>query len=355
MKKLIPEILAFLLIFAGCTGADSTAENIHGSTFSAAAGDDPGNIAEPVEAAAESPFKGLPVEETDMSFSPLVNKKSFDNQLFCYDGRGNIYFANPADNLYLYVYDGEDCRAAAEMPVCGLGYDGGYVYFLSGKAVNIEDDIGPSGYPYRYDPRTGETKKLGEAQTESLTVIDGELYGLNFEADCYAYKYDSGERLFNSFYIQKTGDYFLTCRPEGNGIAFYLENGDISHLFITEDIPRNPVFSYGKCFYIDQNTHELKSVNLTDGSVNVYCSGGIGDFTLMGGDLYIIDSDQFLCRYDEGKLSRLNDVRQFESLYSDDGHLYGIGKEYSAASGRMEYFFVKLGDDFSAEIISRRE
>lgn len=357
MKKLLPEILAALLIFSGCTGntpadtAPETEPDTAGTSYSP--GDDPENITE--IAPIENPFKGLPPEEVDTDFSPLVNKKAFDYQLFCYDGNGNIYFANPADGFHLYVYDGRECKAVSDIPACSLGYDGGYVYFLTGEAIKIDDIIFPAGYPRRYDPGTGETQVLGEERTECLTVIDGKMYCLSSDAACYVYDYESGERLFDSFYIQKTGDFFLTSRPGENEIGFYLESGDTSHPFIMGDIPVNPVFSYGKCFYIDQNTHNFKSVDMKSGSVTVCCTEGVSDFTLLDGQLYIIGTDGFLYRYDEVKLTKLNETQQFECLYSDNVSLYGVGKEYSLASGRMEYFFVKFNDDFSADVIGRED
>lgn len=311
--------------------------------------------------AAEEPFTGLPEDQTVRGFSPQVNQKVFDYRFFCYDDSGNIYFSNPKDNFHLYSYNvsgdhvsGDhvsQCSQLTDFPAFGLDYYDGSVYFLTDdRRINL-DDMGENyGIPYKYDLRTGEVQKIGDEIIHSMTVIDGEIYGLNMENACYVYKYGEGEKLFNSFDIKKTGDYFLTNESDGDTVRFYLQSPDDRRLFIDDDIPINGSFAFGKFYYKGQESHELRSVDLSDGETFVYGSG-MPDYTLLGGELYILGTDGFLYLYKDGSLTKLDDAHQYDTVYSDNKNLYAIGKEYSLASSRMEYFFVKLDENFVPEVL----
>ncbi|MDE6593398.1 MAG: DUF5050 domain-containing protein [Oscillospiraceae bacterium] len=305
----------------------------------------------PAEQAAEEPFTGLPEDQIVQGFSPQVNQKTFDYRFFCYDDSGNIYFSNPKDNFHLYSYNGSDCKQLTDFPAFGLNHYDGSVYFLTDDHnINIDDQVETYGTPYKYDLWTDELQKIGDEIIHSMTVIDGEIYGLNMENDCFVYKYGEGEKLFNSFDIKKTGDYFLTFESDGDTIRSYLNSPDDRRLFITDDIPINGSFAFGKYYYKGQESHELRSVDLSNGEIYVY-GKGMSDYTLLNGELYILGTDGFLYLYKDGSLTKLDDAHQYDTIYSDNKNLYAIGKEYSLASSKMEYFFVKLDENFAPEVL----
>ncbi|MDE7294627.1 MAG: DUF5050 domain-containing protein [Oscillospiraceae bacterium] len=310
----------------------------------------------PVGQAAEEPFTGLPEDQIVQGFSPQVNQKAFDYRFFCYDDEGNIYFSNPKDNFHLYSYDGSGdnvgrCKQLTDFPAFGLDYYDGSVYFLTDdRRINLGDMGENYGLPYKYDPGTGEVQKIGDEIIHSMTVIDGEIYGLNIENDCFVYKYGEGEKLFNSFDIKKTGDYFLTFESSGDTIRSYLQSPNDRRLFISDDIPINGFFAFGKYYYKGQESHELRSVDLSDGETYVY-GKGMHDYTLLGGELYILGTDQFLYLYKDSNLTKLDDAHQYDTIYSNNKNLYAIGKEYNLASSKMEYFFVKLDENFVPEVL----
>lgn len=169
------------------------------------------------ENSAGKDFRGLSEDEIDTGFSAQVNKKNLNYQFFCYDNNGNIYFTNPEDNYFLYVYDGSENKRLTEQKAYGLNYCDNKIYFLSDeKEINISDILYPIGFPYEYDIQSGKITPIGSFPICDMTVIDGEIYGLNTDNDCYIYKYDINNpdsinnKLFNSFAIKKYQDYFFT-------------------------------------------------------------------------------------------------------------------------------------------------
>lgn len=305
----------------------------------------------PDSSTPDEPFTGLPEDQIVRGFSPQVNKKAFDYQIFCYDDEGNIYFSNPKDNFHLYSYNGSECTPLTDFPAFGLDHYDGSVYFLTDdRRINLDDKGETYGIPCKYDLRTGRTEKLGDETIHSMTVIDGEIYGLNMENDCFVYKYGEGEKLFNSFDIKKTGDYFLTFESVNDTIRFYLQSPHDRSLFITDDIPVNGFFAFGKYYCKGQESRELRSVDLSNGETHVYGSG-MSDYTVLSGELYIIGTDGFLYLYKDGSLRKLDEINQYNAVYSDNINLYAIGKQYNLASSRMEYFFVKLDENFVPKVL----
>ncbi|MCH5348407.1 MAG: hypothetical protein J1E40_03725 [Oscillospiraceae bacterium] len=311
-----------------------------------------------VSTSSEPVFTGLNIQDTDTDFSPLVNKKSMNHQLFCYDDNGNIYFSDPMNNYSLYSYDGTKTKLLADVPAYCLNYYDGKIYFLSeNKIINIEDRISPEGYPFECDIGSGEMSQIRERKITGMTVIDGEIYGINEENACYVYRYDrtsdTEEKLFNSFDIAKAGKYFLTFEPGADRIDFYLESKDDKILFINDDIPLNSCFCYGKFYYKSQSDYALKVIDLQSGERKSL--DGSADYSFLNGDLYVLNNDHHLCRYDGNDFIIMEEMNQYEYIYSDNKNLFGIKKEYSLSARVMEYFFVKINGDFSIEILSGNE
>ncbi|MCM1578744.1 MAG: hypothetical protein NC078_08115 [Ruminococcus sp.] len=306
---------------------------------------------------ADEPFTGLPAEHITFGFSPGVNRKAFDQGLFCYDDLAdadNIYFSDPARDFNLCQYDGNTVTRITDFPAIGLNFSYGCVYFVRPETpVNIEDKTGSYGVPYKYDPHTNVTEKIGDTPIQSMTLIDGEIYGVDMENSCYVYKYPDKTPLFNSFDVRKTGDYFLAFETHGDNLRFYLQSDTDRRFLFDGDIITESFFAYGKLYFRTQETHELRSVDLSNGETALYCEGGINDFTVCGGELYIIAGDGFLYSRRDGGLVKLNFQNQYSSLYSDSENLYAVAKRYDPSTGRMSYSFAKLDENYEAVIIDR--
>lgn len=349
MKKILFFVLALTIILCSCTRENSY-ENISVTT-----------AYETNEIAEEQVFKGISEEDIEYGFSPQVNKKDFSLQLFCYDNNGNIYFSDPADNYNLYAYDGSESRKLADIKAIGLNYYDNKIYFVSPqKGIDIEDMAFPEGYVYMYDLKSGEITQIGDSVMSDITVIDGEIYAINDDNDCFFYKYDENDpdcrnkKVFNSFVIKKCRDRFFTFEAVSvnneDKINFYLQNETDKQFILADDIALDCCFSFGKFYYKSQNTHELKTIDLESGETNSL--GHAPKFTLLDGEVYIIKSDYFL--YKTGNENKLNELNQFYDIYSDNVNLYGVTGEYNMAIQRHEYSFVKINPDFSIEIISKK-
>lgn len=353
MKKIILLILITSVFLCSCSKGnkpENTIENSGGTT-----------AFETGKTAEEQIFTGIPEEDIEYGFSPQVNKKDFGLQLFCCDGNGNIYFSDPADNYNLYAYDGSESRKLTDIKSIGLDYYDNKIYFVSPqREINIEDMTFPEGYAYVYDLQSGETTQIGDSTISNMTVIDGEIFGINDDNTCFFYKYDENDpdcrnkKIFNSFVIKKCKDRFFTLESVSvnneDKINFYLQNDTDKQFILTDDIALDCCFSFGKLYYKSQNTHELKTIDLKTGETNSL--GNAPRFTLLDGEVYIIKNDYFL--YKTGNENKLNDLNQFYDIYSDNINLYGVTGEYNMAIQRHEYFFVKINSDFSVEIISKK-
>lgn len=348
MKKII--ILMAALILCSCSNENSS-ENVSDTS-----------VGETSENTEEQVFTGIPEEDIEYNFSPQVNKKDFSLQLFCYDDNGNIYFSNPADGHKLYVYDGTESRKLTDIRAVCLNYYDGKIYFISPppqRDLGIYD-MSPEGYPYKYDLESGETVQLDDSVMSDMTVIDGEIYAMNYDSACFFYKYDENDpdcrnkKVFNSFVIKKCKDHFLTFETvsENNEdkIHFYLQNENDKQLLLADDIPHDCFFAFGKFYYFSQNTHELKIIDLENGEIS--SPGFARDFMVLDGELYILKSDMYL--YKAGDENKLNELNQFKYIYSDNKNLYGVTMQYNSFSRRNDYVFAKINPDFSIEIIGSK-
>jgi len=349
MKKIILFISAMAVILCSCS-RENNSENISGTS-----------VCETSENTVEQVFTGIPEEDIEYGFSPQVNKKDLSLQLFCCDGNGNVYFSDPADNYCLYSYDGSESRKLTDIKAYGLNYYDNKIYFLSPqKGINIDDMIYPEGYAYEYDIQSGKTTQIGDSEICDMTVIDGEIFGINYDDACFFYKYDENDpdfrnkKFFNSFVIKKCKNHFLTFETvsENNEdkIHFYLQNENDKQLLLADDIPLDCFFAFGKFYYFSQNTHELKIIDLENGEIS--SPGFARDFTVLDGELYVLKSDMYL--YKAGDENKLNESNQFHDIYSDNVNLYGVMGEYNSSSQRNDYVFVKINSDFSIEIISNK-
>ncbi len=350
MKKIILFISAMAVILCSCSSEDNS-ENISDTS-----------VCETSESTEEQVFTGIPEENIEYGFSPQVNKKDLSLQLFCYDDNGNIYFTDPADNFCLYSYDGSESKKLTDIRAVCLNYYDGKIYFVSPppqKDLGIYD-MSPEGYPYKYDLESGETVQLDDSIMSDMTVIDGEIYAMNYDSACFFYKYDENDpdcrnkKVFNSFGIKKCKNLFLTFEPtsENNGdkINFYLQNETDKLFLLSNDIPYTYFFSLGKFYYVSQDTHEMKTIDLKTGETNSL--GFASDFTVLDGELYILKSDMYLYKADDE--NKLNELNQFKDIYSDNKNLYGVTMLYNSSSKRNDYVFAKLNSDFSVEIISNK-
>ncbi len=349
MKKIFLLFLAMPVILCSCSKKDSS-ENISNTS-----------VCETSESSEEQVLTGIPEEYIEYGFSPQVNKKDLSLQLFCCDGNGNVYFSDPADNFCLYSYDGSESKKLTDIKAYGLNYYNNKVYFLSPqKGINIDDMIYPEGYAYEYDIQSGKTTQIGDSEICDMTVIDGEIFGMNTDNAAFFYKYDENnpdcrnKKVFNSFVIKKCKDHFFTFETvsENNEdkINFYLQNGNDKQLLLADDIPLDCFFAFGKFYYFSQNTHELKIIDMENGEIS--SPGFAKDFTVLDGELYILKSDQYL--YKAGNENKLNELNQFEYIFSDNKNLYGVAFQYNSSSKTSYYVFVKINSDFSIETIGSK-
>lgn len=348
MKKIILLILSMSVILCSCAREDHT-EITRTET-----------VSETVINIEKRAFTGLVEEDIEYEFSLQVNKKDFGLQLFCYDDNGNIYFSDPSDNYSLYAYNGtESKRLTDQKAICLNYYDGG-IYFLSPqREINIGDMIFPEGYAYMYDLQSGETTQISGFVLSDMTVIDGEIFAINDDNACFFYKYDKNDpdcrnkKIYNSFVIKKCKDRFFTFETVSinneDKLNFYLQNETDKQLILSDDIPLDCCFAFGKFYYMSQNTHELITIDLKNGERN--SSGYAAEFTLLDGELYVLKENGYL--YKTGNEKILNEINQFYNIYSDNVNLYGIIGEYDLATQKENYFFVRVNPDFSVEVISK--
>ncbi len=351
MKKILLFVSALAVILSSCANDGNSSDNISEAS-----------VYESSENTEEQVFKGIDGEYIEYGFSPQVNKKDFSLQLFCCDGNGNVYFSDPADNYCLYSYNGTESRKLTDIRAVCLNYYDGKIYFVSPppqRDLGIYD-MSPEGYPYKYDLESGEIVQLDDSIMSDMTVIDGEIYAMNYDSTCFFYKYDENDpdcrnkKFYNSFGIKKCKNHFLTFEPasesNGDNIKFYLQNETDKHFLLSNDIPSGYFFAFGKFYYKSQNTHELKTIDLKTGETNSL--GFASDFTVLDGELYILKSDLFL--YKIGNENKLNELNQFYDIYSDNVNLYGVMGEYNSSSQRNDYAFAKINSDFSIETIGSK-
>ena len=106
-----------------------------------------------------SEFTGIPLSDNPDESSNL-NSKTWGYNPICFDS-GKVYFSNPKDRQYLYVYDGEESKCLAKVPANSLNFYNNKIFFISaGKVIDPYDYIDQEGFLFSYDPESEELTRL---------------------------------------------------------------------------------------------------------------------------------------------------------------------------------------------------
>lgn len=296
---------------------------------------------------SEDKFTGFDENEINIQFNSSVNNKMFDLNLFCYDDKGNVYFSNPKDNFKVYAYDENSSEKLTDVAGTSLNYYNDKLYFLSeNAALNTENIRYGEGILYEYDLNSKVKKQVSSSSLCGFTVIDDKFYTLDLSDEACVCSYDintdSKEKLYNGFSVRKYNDYFLTLDKN----KYYLENDENKLLFITDDIPLYDNFYKDKYYYISQNDYAMYDINLLNGEKSKL-SDNINDYTFLNDDLYLIKSDMYLYKYDGKDFERIDDINQYQKIYSDNKNLYGIKSEYNEQTKVSKSVFVKINNDMT--------
>lgn len=359
MKKSFIILLSALLLTTGCTNSTG------GESSSETDNDNP----QTVISDAYPQFTGIPLSEQVINEYSTLNNKQGMPQIFCNNG-DMIYFANPADGLMLYSYDGKETKRLTDIAAFSLNYYNNSVYFLSpeyaGKLSTWLLPMNPrSGTLYRYDIESGAVAKLGDTLMDDLRVDENGIFCSMTEEDgiTYIYRVDpqSGEceRAYRGFGIQHIGGYELTEeeRSDNDGLDILLVNDSEKVRILTYVVPFYDCVHKGIYYYRDNNTGlSFHSLNLANGDLKDLddCS----DYTVFEDKLFLIRKSKLYLSdgndvkkvsvepYTLGNPSTLNVYEyNIDYLYTANGKMYAV-----VSHKADEYSFAQL--NFSPDALS---
>lgn len=318
-------------------------------------------------------FTGILFDEEAMP-CPSINNKLGYPQMFCFHDE-TVYFVNPQDGRRLYSFDGKETKRLTEVPAMSLYYRDGEIYFLSARTdYSYDSQIDVKGRLYKYRVESGETIQLSDTVMKNLLVDENGIYysvseprGDGISAVTY-YEFDeesgSAEMVCDVNFFQRFGEIELIFGParspeETSGVTIFLKKGEEVYRLLTGVIPAQYGIWDGKFYYIDQDTRELFSIDLTNGEKESF--GRASDYTVVNGEVYTNHGG--LCKKEAGgdvEIGDFPDEISFE--YSENEqewngnihywHLYTTGTEmYALITGYYdgqafnEFARVSVGED----------
>lgn len=264
---------------------------------------------------------------TEKDDSPLctLNNKERRPNLFCYGG-GKAYLS-----LYnkVYEYDPET-NAAVPMftaPAYDLNYKDGYLYYVLDTDYDLDSRniSSPEGPLFRCNIATGETKQLTAYDVGHLVVSDDGIYFMYTD-------YVDVEGLNGSGYIhmcrfdEETGECerigvnnFSYIEYNGFTLGLYYESDENNHYAFEKDgkqyiLPGNSRPNWDSIcgdyyYFVAEIGHSLNRLNMLTGEIDLTIFDEIDydgtkrlvcqDYTVFNNEIYYIDRETTLCRYDE--------------------------------------------------------
>lgn len=363
MKKTAISLVLTAVLLCGCTQPE---ENLPISE---------GTSAEQTTASPDysgSPeFTGISFDENAMP-CPSINNKLGYPQMFCFHDE-TVYFVNPQDGRRLYSFDGKETKRLTEVPAMSLYYRDGEIYFLSARtdySYNLYMDV--KGRLYKYRVESGETIQLSDTVMKNLLVDENGIYysvsepqGNGFSKVIY-YEFDeesgSAEKISEGHFFQRFGEIELIFGPaeDTSGVTIFLKKGEEVYRLLTGVIPAQYSIWDGKFYYINQDTRDLFSINLTNGEKEEF--GHASDYTVVNGEVYTNhgglckkeagkedieigdDPDEISFEFSENGQS-WNSNTNYISLYTTGTELYALIEWYSDRQSFDGFARVSVGED----------
>lgn len=330
----------------------------------------------------EFPFDGiaLPSDSPTYGNLPANVKEKGTNAFFCCDENGEIYYANLADNGFLYHLSSGKPEKLADQPASWITAVGNDIFFISpkGSLTSGTGETAPKGTVYRYS----KTEELCEVYLNEDDVVclhaaaDGLYYGTRGKT---VYENGSGtaevSEYFKSFqsdtsekqdvnYRLEAGGYSLKPDPERN--VYCMTNGDTSvdiaagdtMLFVNSCVYQNKIYAFFRYTFriLDLETGEMRVYKKAD--FDPLFGGNapeISGYTVLGGCVYLCFESGIIVKIDENAelsfyLCGNRSGIMLLQLYTDGSNLYGCssGGIYKIAISEEEaakYAVFELGEE----------
>lgn len=355
MKKRIITLLALIpILLTSCsTNTENADETTAASSESAST-----EISETLPESLEIIDSSIILSETwdvvlPESACSNINNKECTYNPFCFDPEsGVVYFANDADNQYIYSYDGISSKCILEKPSFSLTFYDNCIYFLSVDCKINVLDWAAMGYPYKYDLKTGELKQLTDAMGYDLRASSAGIQYIDLGENNRPLVFKIDEKTatrtleYVSFSIMNIGEYYYFSEVFDHQLKYYLTDGVKKYLLPFNDIPRRECIYNGVYYYTPQydsmpeGIKAIRSVDLSNGEYKEIFTidGSINDYNFLNGEMYAI-LDHYLYIYRDGDFVRLDCDQQFDFLYSSSDKLYAITLEFD---GERKYYLNEL-------------
>ncbi len=286
-------------------------------------------------------FTGIPLSE-NLGESFNLNSKDWGYHPICFDS-GKVYFSNPKDRQYLYVYDGEESNCLAELPANALNFYDNKIYFISnGNMINPSDYIDFEGFLFSYDLESEELTRLTDFYITQPLYVSSEgifYFHISEETKGTIYKLDEGfdeiTPLYNSFCILNyNGFHYNVVTSDSDGLTYLcLSDGENNYVLNEASdatgYPRDECIANGKFYFRRQGMRSLTSIDLKDGTVfefPVNPKFPFSDYTVFSGTEYVARQDG-LCEFKDGrfvKYEKKEPLVTIERLYSGSDSIYAL-------------------------------
>lgn len=303
----------------------------------------------------EFPFDGieLPPDSPTYGNLPANVKEKGTNAFFCCDENGEIYYANLADNGFLYHLNNGKPEKLADQPASWITAVGDDIFFISpkGSLTSGTGETAPKGSVYRYSKTEGRCEVyLNEDNVVCLhAAADGLYYGTRGE-----FVYESGTgtaavaEYFRGFqsdvsikqdmnYWLEAGGYHLKPNMERN--VYCMTNGETfvdiaagdTMLFVNSCVYQNKLYAFFRNTFrvLDLETGEMRVYTKVD--FDPFFGGNapeISGYTVLGDCAYLCFESGIIVKIDENAelsfyLCGNRSGIVLLQLYTDGSHLYG--------------------------------
>lgn len=266
-------------------------------------------------------FHGSEKDETPLC---TINNKERLPNLFCY-GNEKAYLS-----LYgkVYEYDPETDAAAPlfEGNAYDLNYKDGALYYVIDEKYDLDsrDVKSPAGCLFRYDLATGVTKQLTDYDVAHLVVAEHGIYfvytdyfyvnGTDRQGYIHMCRFDEEtgvcERLYGNFsYIEYNGYNLIFCYENAENRYYAFEKDGVQYVLPDNADPNWDSICGDYYYFVAKVGHSLNRLNMLTGEIDITLYDDVSDdgtkrlvcqdYTVFDGDIYYINSETVLCRYNE--------------------------------------------------------
>lgn len=299
-------------------------------------------------------FKGLPKAEAPLN---TVNNKDYRPSLLCFGG-GNTFFMW---NGTVYRHNGRTTEALFEKNAYSLNYYDETLYFIENDRYDINgmDLVHIEGILYSFDLNGGELKALTEQPVSLPVVCGGEIFCTDYALAgdpeptgiCRVSENGVPERLYDGIKYIGYGDHLLKY-DWSDGEKVFFSRGD-TRLLLENVHPYWDCIVGDSYYYRSTADNSLNCLSVLTGELTTLGAEDNGftclDYTVLNDEIYIIDAQSALCRYDRtnGGYTRLALGYSFRYLYADDKNVYGVARKREEETAAHSYHFIKISPDGS--------